>query len=130
MSSLPSTRKRPPQVRIGDRARIARREMKLTQPKFVALLKEHLPEVEEKAYSTWETGTTPSNVIEVSEALEKVTGYSWTWFLRGVYAEPVDPDDGTGAPSELEEKITNVYIASAPENVTYAAFGAPDKIAA
>jgi transcriptional regulator with XRE-family HTH domain len=115
-------------VKIGDRARIARREMKLTQPKFVALLKMHLPEVEEKAYSTWETGTTPSNVIEVSEALEKVTGYPWTWFLRGVYAEPIDPDDGLSG--DTPRKITNVLLASASQNVTFADFGRASQAAA
>lgn len=96
MTSAPVTHKIPPAVKFGDRARIARRELGLSQAEFVALMQQHLPTAHEKAYSTWETGTTPENVVEVSEALEKVTGYPWTWFLRGMYVEPATPPDGGG----------------------------------
>lgn len=75
--------------------------MKLRQPQFVKLLQQHLPTVREKAYSSWEAGATPDNVVEVAEALEKVTGYPWTWFLRGVYIAP-NPD-GPG------ESVTRAY---------------------
>lgn len=80
--------KQPPAVRLGDRARIARREMKLNQAQFVEALREYLPDVEAKAYSSWEAGTTPSNADDVAVALEALTGYSWTWFLRGIQNPP------------------------------------------
>ena len=120
---MTSPRKRPPAVKMGDRARIARREMGLKQPQFVALLQEHLPTVQDKAYSSWETGTTPENVVEVSEALERVTGYPWTWFLRGMYTEP-EGDPGDGVEAGDSPKITNWLLATArQENVTHVDFG-------
>lgn len=79
-STLTATR-RPPAVKLGDRARIARRELGLKQPEFVALLQEHMPEIQEKAYSSWEAGTVPSREVEIARALAKVTGFPWTWFI-------------------------------------------------
>lgn len=99
MTNVIAIRKSPPAIKLGDRARIARREMKLTQPQFAALLAEHLPAVNEKSYSTWETGTNPDDPVAVADALEKVTGYPWTWFLRG---EVPFPTDG-GSQSRLGE---------------------------
>lgn len=90
MTLAPVT-KAPPAIRIGDRARVARREMGLRQPGFVELLREHLPSLNEKTYSSWEAGRNPDNIVEVAEALQAVTGYPWTWFLRGVYADPSGP---------------------------------------
>ena len=75
-------RKRPPAIKLGDRTRVVRREMGLTQAEFAVRLAEYLPSVKDRAYGAWEAGINePDNKAEVCEALERMTGYPREWFM-------------------------------------------------
>ena len=73
--------KRTPVVKIGDRARIARREMGASQATFTEMLRPYLPDINEKTYSSWEAGTVPPREVEVARALARLTELPWTWFI-------------------------------------------------
>ena len=81
MSDTTTTLKRTPVVKIGDRARIARREMGASQATFTEMLRPYLPTINEKTYSSWEAGTVPPHEVVVARALAKVTTLPWTWFI-------------------------------------------------
>lgn len=81
MSDTTTTLRRTPVVKIGDRARIARREMGVSQAAFTEMLRPYLPEINEKTYSSWEAGTVPPREVEVARALAKLTELPWTWFV-------------------------------------------------
>jgi len=71
-----------PRIKLGDRTRIVRREMNLTQEQFVEGLRAYLPTLGPKSYAAWEAGTNePTDKAEVCEALELYTGLPREWFM-------------------------------------------------
>ncbi len=103
------TRKRPPRLKLGDRTRVVRREMGLSQAAFAAKLAEYLPTVKAKAYGAWEAGINePDNKEDVCVALEEMTGYPRTWFMGwddSNAPHPAGPDEGqTVHPLGLEPR--------------------------
>jgi transcriptional regulator with XRE-family HTH domain len=88
VTALP--KRRPPEITVGDRARIVRRAMHLSQEAFAHALSNYIP-VGAKAYAAWEAGTNePGNVPALCNALEQYTGYPREWFL-GWWVETPDP---------------------------------------
>lgn len=73
---------------FADRIRKVRRDMKLTQGKFAALLG-----VGEKRYAAWESGINgPDDPRAICEKLEEVTGIPREWFM-GWAEGPLGPAD-------------------------------------
>lgn len=85
-----------PKIKLGDRIRIIRRDMDLTQEEFVAGLSEYLPNVKAKAFGAWEAGRNePPNKDEVCVALERYTGAPKEWFMGWLDASPTGPGSVT-----------------------------------
>ena len=105
--------KRPPRLKLGDRTRVVRREMGLSQAAFAAKLAEYLPSVKAKAYGAWEAGINePENKEDVCVALEKMTGYPRTWFLGWSNEEsprPDGPGEGIDTGSRNPAGETSLY---------------------
>lgn len=82
-------KKRPPRIKLGDRTRVVRRELGMTQAEFARELAHYLPTVKDRAYGAWEAGINePENKDEVCEALEEMTGYAKEWFMGWADAPP------------------------------------------
>jgi len=110
-------RKVPPKITLGDRTRIVRRELGLTQAEFAAELAKYLPSVKDRAYGAWEAGINePENKVEVCEALEKMTGYPREWFLGWT-------DNQGPTPGELPGTLRFGNLQSAESNVHHVDFG-------
>lgn len=82
-----------PQWSIGDRIRLVRRDMNMSQAEFAELLG-----IGAKALSAWESGyNRPGDVATLAVQLERVTGVDRMWFMGWG-----DPTAGTqGANSEI-----------------------------
>jgi len=95
LNPVQTRRKKPPAIKLGDRTRVVRREMGLTQAEFAAELANYLPTVKDRAYGAWEAGINePENKAEVCVALEAMTGYPREWFMG--WGEPAEAPDGPG----------------------------------
>ena len=84
-----------PQLKMGDRLRVVRREYlgKMSQAEMAALLG-----VPRERYSQWESGghePRPADARRIANALERHTGVSAAWIL-GVKDNTL-PDNGEGA---------------------------------
>lgn len=74
---------------FADRVRKVRRDMKVTQAKFAAML-----DIGEKRYAAWESGINePEDLPAICVRLQEVTGWPREWFL-GWADGSVPPDDG------------------------------------
>lgn len=91
--AFPRPAKVPSAWTFADRVRKVRRELKLTQADFAALIG-----VGDKAYAAWESGANePRDLVHAAETLEARTGYDRRWWLGWLDAEiphPDGPDEG------------------------------------
>lgn len=114
MSIAPTTVRIPPSTRPS-RLRDARVYAGFTQAQMAELLGKTRQTV-----SNYERGETePDRAVTNLWADECDVDRIWLW--SGLTIFNGGPNDG--APSELTEKITNRYLASAAGNVSYARFG-------
>lgn len=66
-----------PEWTFADRLRKARRQTSMTQKAFAAAIG-----ADEKAYSQWEAGNNrPRELVDICQAVERVTGVSAGWLL-------------------------------------------------
>jgi len=85
-----------PEWSIADRLRKIRRDQRLSQDAFAALL-----DVKSTTYGAWETGrNSPDHLVALARRVELVTGVPAAWTL-GVHVESPRPDGGPDGGSGL-----------------------------
>ncbi len=72
----------PPQFGFGDRIRIARRAHGWTQQELAQILTDHGHQTNHRTVGAWESqGILPSRILDLTAALEDITGYPRAWWL-------------------------------------------------
>jgi transcriptional regulator with XRE-family HTH domain len=97
MASVQTQRRLPPAWKLGDRLRLVRRELRLSQAEMAALI-----DVGAKSYGAWESGTNaPSDIVGLADRLERATGIDRGWWLGWDGDEP--PDESATTRGEAPE---------------------------